>query len=86
MTTTTVLLGFSVDAELKREFEETAGELGVDSTAALATFMERFVADRGCPFDAEVCIPTREQFVEETSSRYERMLAGDETEHDLVEV
>lgn len=86
MTTTTVLLDFSVDAELKREFEETAGELGIDPTAALTTFMERFVADRGFPFDAEACVPTREQFVEEMSSRYQRMLAGDETEHDLVEV
>lgn len=86
MTTTTVLLGFSVDAELKREFEETTGELGVDPAAVLTTFMERFVADGGLPFDAEVSVPTREQFVEEMSSRYERMLAGDETEHDLVEM
>ncbi len=84
-TAKTAPLGNRVDAELKREFDETADRLGIGPTAALTVFMKRFVADGGFPFDVRVPVPTREQFADEMSARYERMLDGHETEHDLVE-
>ena len=86
MATKTAPLGNRVDAELKRKFDETADHIGIGSTAALTVFMKRFVADGGFPFDVRIPTPTKEQFVEEMSARYERMLSGQETEHDLVEV
>lgn len=83
--TKTAPLGNRVDAELKREFDSTAEILGLSSTAAITVFMKRFVADGGFPFDVRIPIPTREQFAEEMEARYDRMLAGHETAHDLVE-
>lgn len=85
MAAKTVPLGNRVDLELKREFDMTAEEIGISSTAALTVFMRRFVADGGFPFDVKVPVPTRERFTEEMFARYQRMLAGHETEHDLVE-
>ena len=84
--TKTTPLGNRVDAELKREFDSTAEKLGLSSTAAITVFMKRFVADGGFPFEVRVPVPTREQFTDEMAARYDRMLAGHESEHDLVEV
>lgn len=84
-TTATVPLGSRVDANLKREFDTTAEELGLTPTAALTVFMKRFVADGGFPFEVRKRVPTQSEFAAEMDARYERMLAGRETEHALVE-
>lgn len=81
----TVPLGNRVSPVLKREFDETAEELGLTPTAALTVFMKRFVAEGGFPFDVRRHVPTSREYAAEMDSRYQRMLAGNETEHDLVE-
>lgn len=82
----TVALGNRVDANLKRAFEETAEDLGLSATAALSVLMKRFVDDGGFPFAVRKKVPSEVEFAAEMDRRYERMLEGHETEHDLVEV
>lgn len=82
----TVPLGNRVSTVLKREFDETAEELGMTSTAALTVLMKRFVEDGGFPFEVRRRVPTKAEFTAEMEARYERMLAGEETEHELLEV
>lgn len=84
MATTTVPLGNRVDANLKHEFDVTAEEIGLTPTAALTVFMKRFVHDGGFPFDVRKPAPSRSEFTAEMEARYEQMLEGHETEHDLV--
>lgn len=84
-TSATVPLGNRVDANLKREFDSTAEELGLTPTAALTVFMKRFVTDGGFPFDVRRHVPTEAEFSAEMDARYQRMLAGHETQHDLLE-
>lgn len=55
----TTLLDNRIDAELKRQFDSTAEQFGLNLT--------------------------REQFTKEMGRRYDRMLAGRESEHDLIE-
>ncbi len=86
MATATLPLSNRVDANLKREFDATAAELGLSSTSALTVLMKRFVDEGGFPFDVRRRVPGREEYVREMEARYERMLAGHETEHDLIEV
>ncbi len=85
-TSATVPLGNRVNAALKSKFDETAADLGLTPTAALTVFMKRFVAEGGFPFDVRKTTPSKEEFTAEMEARYERMLAGHETEHDLIEV
>lgn len=86
MATATVPLGNRVDAHLKSRFDETAADLGLTPTAALTVFMKRFVDDGGFPFDVRKPTPSKSEFVSEMDARYERMIAGNETAHELVEV
>lgn len=86
MSTATTPLGNRVDVSLKREFDKTAEEIGITSTAALTVFMKRFVHDGGFPFAVRKPVPTETEFAAEMAGRYQRMLAGEESEHDLVEV
>ncbi len=86
MPTTTAPLGNRVDIELKRQFDKTAEEIGLTPTAALTVFMKRFVSDGGFPFAVRKPVPTEEQFAAEMEARYQRMLAGEESQHDLIEV
>lgn len=46
---------------------------------------ERFVDERGFPFDLECSAPTRERFSKEMAGRYRRMLEVHFIEHNLVE-
>lgn len=85
MSTTTMPLGNRVDVNLKREFDATAEEIGLTSTAALTVFMKRFVAEGGFPFSVRKPAPTKDAFTAQMEARYERMLAGQETEHELIE-
>ena len=48
--------------------------------------MKRFVSDGGFPFAVRKPVPTEEQFAAEMEARYQRMLAGEESQHDLIEV
>ena len=82
----TVALGNRVDAQLKRAFEETAEELGLSATAALSVLMKRFVDDGGFPFAVRKRVPAEEEFAIQMDARYRAMLAGQESEHELVEV
>lgn len=82
---TTIPLGNRVDVNLKREFDSTAEELGLTPTAALTVFMKRFVSDGGFPFEVRRRTPTQAEFTAEMEARYQRMLAGHETQHDLLE-
>lgn len=82
---TTIPLGNRVDINLKREFDSTAEELGLTPTAALTVFMKRFVSEGGFPFDVRRHTPTKAEFSSEMEVRYQRMLAGHETQHDLIE-
>lgn len=84
-TNATVALGNRVDANLKRAFEETAEDLGLSATAALSVLMKRFVDEGGFPFAVRKKVPTHAEFVAEMDRRYERMLDGNEFEHDLIE-
>lgn len=87
MATVTAPLGNRVDVNLKREFEKTAEDIGITSTAALTVFMKRFVSDGGFPFAVRrpAPVPTEEQFAAEMDARYRRMLDGEYVVHDLVE-
>lgn len=85
MTTATVPLSNRVDATLKSEFDKTAIELGLTPTSALTVFMKRFVEEGGFPFEVRRKVPSRAEFAAEMEARYERMLAGHETEHELME-
>lgn len=84
-TSATIPLGNRVDVNLKREFDHTAEELGLTPTAAITVFMKRFVTDGGFPFDVRRHTPTETEFTAEMDARYQRMLAGRETQHDLFE-
>ena len=83
---TTVPLGNRVNTALKREFEETAEELGMTSTTALTVCMKRFVEDGGFPFEVRRRVPTEEEFAAEMDERYRLMRAGEGAYHDLAEV
>ena len=85
MSAQTVALSNRVDANLKREFDNTAADLGLSATAALSVLMKRFVDEGGFPFDVRRRIPTESEFAKEMDDRYKRMIAGHETQHDLLE-
>lgn len=85
MATMTTPLGNRVDVELKREFDRTADEIGITSTAALTVFMKRFVNEGGFPFAVRKPVPSEAEFAAEMEMRYRRMLSGEESEHGLVE-
>lgn len=85
MATATAQLGNRVDAELKRQFDKTAEDIGMTPTAALTVFMKRFVSDGGFPFAVRRPVPTEEQFAAEMEARYQRMLDGERVVHDLIE-
>lgn len=85
MATATAPLGNRVDVNLKREFDSTAEDLGLSSTAAITVFMKRFVADGGFPFDVRCPVPTEMEYTAEMDARYRRMTAGQAVEHELVE-
>lgn len=59
----------SVDEALKRDFEQTAANIGPTSTEALAIFMECFVSEEGFPFDAERCAPKKERLFKEMAEK-----------------
>jgi len=82
---TTVPLGSRVDINLKREFDSTAEDLGLTPTVAITVFMKRFVQDGGFPFDVRKPALSKSEFIAQMEARYERMLNGHETEHDLIE-
>lgn len=84
MATTT--LSNRVDPLLKREFELTAESIGISTTSALTVFMKRFVADGGFPFDVVAHVPSEREYAAEMDARLARMVAGNETEHNLIEV
>ncbi len=84
MATTT--LSNRVDPILKKEFELTAESIGISTTSAITVFMKRFVADGGFPFDVVSHVPSEAEYAAEMDARLGRMLAGDEVEHDLMEV
>lgn len=86
MATATTPLGNRVDIQLKREFDRTAEDIGLSPTAALTVFMKRFVNDGGFPFDVRKPVPSKSEFSAEMEARYRKMLAGAESEHDLIEV
>lgn len=48
--------------------------------------MKRFVNDGGFPFDVGKPVPSKSEFSAEMEARYRKMLAGAESEHDLIEV
>lgn len=81
----TVPLGNRVDINLKKEFDVTAEDLGLTSTAALTVFMKRFVADGGFPFEVRKPVPSEAEYSAEMDARYRRMMAGEAVEHDLIE-
>lgn len=81
----TSVLGSRVDTALKREFDATAEDIGITPTSALTVFMKRFVADGGFPFEVRRPVPTEAEFAAEMDARYRRMIAGRESEHDLIE-
>ena len=83
---TTVPLSNRVEINLKREFDNTAEELGLTPTAALTVFMKRFVADGGFPFAVNKRVPTEYEYSLDMDERYRSMRAGNEAEHDLIEV
>lgn len=85
MATATAPLGNRVDVNLKREFDKTAEDIGMTSTAAITVFMKRFVSDGGFPFAVRRPVPTEAEFSAEMETRYRRMLAGEESEHELME-
>ena len=85
MAVATAPLGNRVDVNLKREFDATAEDLGLSSTAAITVFMKRFVADGGFPFEVRRAVPTEAEYAAEMDARYRRMAAGASIEHDLVE-
>lgn len=87
MATVTAPLGNRVDVNLKREFEKTAEDIGITSTAAITVFMKRFVSDGGFPFAVRrpAPVPTEAEFSAEMEARYRRMLDGEYVVHDLVE-
>lgn len=73
-----------VDANLKREFDKTVADHGLSATTAPPVLMRRFVDEEGFPFDEWRRIPTEGEFAKEMDDRYKRMIAGHETQHDLL--
>jgi antitoxin component of RelBE/YafQ-DinJ toxin-antitoxin module len=73
-----------VDANLKREFDNTVADHCLSATTAPPVLMRRFVDEEGFPFDDRRRIPTEGEFAKEMDDRYKRMLAGHETQHDLL--
>lgn len=59
--------------------------MGITPTAVLTEFMKRFVSEGGFPFDVSEPVPSEAELSTEMEMRYRRMLAGEETEHGLVE-
>ena len=82
---TTVAIGSRVDANLKALFDKTALDLGVTPQVAYTVFMKRFVEEGGFPFDVRRPVPSEIEFTRQMDARYQRMLAGHETAHDLIE-
>lgn len=86
MSAGTVTLGNRIDANLKREFDATANEMGISPTSAISVFMKRFVLERGFPFDTRLPVPTSEEFAREMDRRYDELAAGNAQAHDLIEL
>ncbi len=85
MATTITPLDHRVDADLKRKFDKTAEGMGITPTAALTVFMKRLVSGGGFPFALRGPVPSDAVLPAEMEMRYRRMLAGEDTEHGLVE-
>lgn len=77
-------LSNGVDASLKREFDNTAADLGLSATTVPSVLMRLFVDEGGFPLDVRRRIPTEGEFAKEMDDRYKRMIAGHETQHDLL--
>lgn len=59
--------------------------MGITPTVALTLFMKRFVSGGGLLFAFRQPVPSEVEFSTEMEMRYRRMLAGEETEHGLME-
>ena len=82
----TITFSTRMDKSLKEQMDRTCQALGLSTAAAFNIFARKFVAQGGFPFSVTLEVPTQEEFVREMNKRYDEMLAGHETSHELIEV
>ena len=81
------MVNFRMDAELKKDMEETCKELGMSMSTAFTIFAKKMTREKRIPFD--VCI---DPFYSESNMAYLKKVVNDIesgkavlTEHDLIE-
>ncbi len=83
-----VNVNFRMDADLKKNMEQTCSELGMSMTTAFTIFAKKVSREKRIPFDVSV-----DPFYSESNMRYLEEIAQDVTqgkahfeEHELTEV
>ena len=82
----TVTMNVRMEESTRRNLDEVATAIGMTSSAVVNVLVKRFVDERGFPFPVREYVPTEAEFAAEMDRRYEEMLAGNFTNHDLIEV
>lgn len=83
-----VNVNFRMDADLKKNMEQTCSELGMSMTTAFTIFAKKVSREKRIPFDVSV-----DPFYSESNMRYLEKVAHDVAngeahfaEHELIEV
>ena len=81
------MVNFRMDAELKKNMEETCKDLGLSMTTAFTIFAKKMTREKRIPFEVSV-----DPFYSESNMSYLKKIVGDIesgkavlVEHDLIE-
>jgi len=81
------MVNFRMDAELKKNMEETCKDLGMSMTTAFTIFAKKMTREKRIPFEVSV-----DPFYSESNMSYLKKIVGDIesgkavlVEHDLIE-
>lgn len=80
----TMAVNVRMEEDLKAQMDETAASIGLTTAAAFNVFARQFVAHGGFPFEVVVPVPTERSFAREMDRRFEEVLSGGGSVHELV--
>ena len=80
------MVNFRMDADLKKNMEETCKEMGLTLTSAFTMFAAKVAREKRIPFDVEVDPFYSPENMERLRKSINELRNGKGTEHELIEV
>lgn len=81
-----VNVNFRMDAELKKNMEQTCSELGMSMTTAFIIFAKKVIREKRIPFEVSVDPFYSESNMEHLRRGIAALNAGKGSEHNIIEV